>query len=174
MEMDTDSAYMALSAPLEKIIIPSKREEFYRDWKNWFPRHFCSLHEEDFIRVKTNGGEWVMRECCVQQKKFDRRTPGLFKVEFEGEGMVALNSKTYCCWGNEEQKLSSKGLSKQLNNFNSSVYKTVLFEQTKMSGTNKGFIIKDHNVYTYHQLRNELIYFYCKRKVLDDGSQLYL
>ncbi len=39
---------------------------------------------------------------------------GLFKVEFQGDGMVCLSSKTYCCEDKEEEKckFSSKGLSK--------------------------------------------------------------
>jgi hypothetical protein len=90
-------------------------------------------------------------------------------VEFEGDGMVALNSKTYCCWGEKESKVSSKGVSKKLNNFDANVYKKVLFEQTSVSGENRGFVIKQHEVYTYHQLRTGLSAFYCKRKVLEDG-----
>jgi hypothetical protein len=169
MEMDTDSAYMALSAPLEDIIIPSQREEFYRDWGNWFPKPYCHEHESDFVSAKLRGEEWIESACCTRQRKYDRRTPGLFKVEFEGEGMVALNSKTYCCWDNSTTKVSSKGLSKKLNKFTADTYKKVLFEQTTISGTNKGFVIKENNVYTYHQLRSGLSPFYCKRMVLEDG-----
>ena len=53
-----------------------------------------------------------MESRRVLSEDNDRRMPGRFKVEFVGVGMVDLNSKTYCCWSEEESKYRSKGLSK--------------------------------------------------------------
>ena len=39
-------------------------------------------------------------DCCLKVYQYDSRTPGLFKEEFRGDGIVALNSKTYFCWQN--------------------------------------------------------------------------
>ena len=47
---------------------------------------------------------------------YDEKTPGLFKTEWDGDGMVALNSETYYCRDSQGQdKLSSKGLQKEAN-----------------------------------------------------------
>lgn len=32
-----------------------------------------------------------------------------------------------------------------------------------------GFKLRNNSMYTYRQIRNGLTYFYCKRKVLNDG-----
>ena len=92
IEMDTDSAYMALSDNFENIIKPELKEDFNKDKHKWF------------LQIDTE-----------EPKKFDKRTPGLFKIEYEGDGMVALCSKTYYVWGNKN-KVSSKGL-QQIRNF---------------------------------------------------------
>ena len=89
IEMDTDSAYMGLTGDFENLIKPELKEEFEKDKYKWFPRTDTEEH-----------------------KKMDKRTPGLFKIEYEGDGMVALCSKTYCVWG-EENKISAKGVQHQ-------------------------------------------------------------
>ena len=52
-------------------------------------------------------------QCCEARWLYDEKTPGLFKTEWCGDGMVALCSKTYYCRDAEgHDKLSSKGLQK--------------------------------------------------------------
>ena len=69
-EMDMDSGYMAISGDnFEGLIKPDLREEFEKDKHNWFVTPL------------------------VPQGK---RTPGLFKVEFEGDKIISLCSKWYC------------------------------------------------------------------------------
>ena len=101
MEMDTDSAYMALYAPMHLVVRPGMRRGFYKNYGDWFPRPYCEQHREDFVKTQmAEGGDArVPGECCANQHKHDKGTLGLFKVEFEGTGMVALNLKTYHCWG---------------------------------------------------------------------------
>ena len=178
IEMDTDSAYMALTNSLEDLVKPEKRRDFYESYGDWFPRPYCDKHEEDFIATKlakyeSGGEDWKPSECCSAMKLYDRRTPGLFKEEFEGLGMIALNSKTYCCWKDDDNdtpdKLSSKGLSKITNSLRVSDYKKVLFDKTSVSGTNKGFVVKNNSMYTYSARRRALSYFYTKRRLHDDG-----
>ncbi|CAB4019980.1 Zinc finger and SCAN domain-containing 22 [Paramuricea clavata] len=71
-EMDTDSAYIAISGEsVEELVKPGLREAFENDKCNWFPRSDTTEHV-----------------------KYDRRKPGLFKVEWEGDGIVSLCSKT--------------------------------------------------------------------------------
>ena len=67
IQMDTDSNYMAISGDkLEDIIRPELRAEFEAAKKQWL--------------------SW---------NKWSERTPGLFKLESEGSGMIALCSKCY-------------------------------------------------------------------------------
>ena len=173
VEMDTDSAYMALSGFLHDVIRPELRRIFYETYGEWFPRPYCDLHRSDFIEVKLaeydGGPPWMSDACCLAVLRHDTRTPGLFKNEFEGDGIVALNSKTYICWGDGGDKYSSKGLSKTNNTFTRDCFKRVLFETVAKSGTNKGFVVKDNKMYTYSEIRSGLTYFYAKRKVLEDG-----
>ena len=173
--MDTDSAYMALSGPLESIIKPELRVSFFEEYGEWFPKPFCSNHKEDFIRCKTQeahgGPAWTPPTCCSRVEKFDRRTPGLFKVEFQGDGMIALNSKTYFCWSHDSDdhfKCSCKGLSKSTNSLRVDQYKRVLFESVTESGINKTFTLRDNKMYTCHTLRAGLTPAYVKRVVGDD------
>jgi hypothetical protein len=62
-EMHTDSAYLAISAEshIDNIIKPEMQDEYLQDKCDWFP------HTD-----------------TVKHAKYDKRTPGLFKVEWEG------------------------------------------------------------------------------------------
>ena len=91
-EMDTDSAYIAISGEsVEELVKPELREEFESEKSQWFPR--------------TNTPEI---------KAYDKRTPGLFKEEWSGEGIIGLCSKTYYCFGSSD-KFSCKGINKRNN-----------------------------------------------------------
>ena len=93
VEMDTDSAYMALAEKnFDELVKPELQEEYEKDKHNWFPR---TDTEENIA--------------------FDKRKPGLFKVEFEGDGIVALCSKSYFCWSDKKNKFSCKGVNKRTN-----------------------------------------------------------
>ena len=100
-EMDTDSAYIAISGDsVESLVKPELREEFQQDKCNWFPRTDTAEH-----------------------KAYDKRTPGLFKVEWEGEGIIGLCSKTYYCFGAKD-KFSCKGVNKKTNEINKETKQT--------------------------------------------------
>ena len=88
LEMDTDSSYLALAAEnLESLVKPELQEEFRGVKDSWLPR--TGVHAA-----------------------YDKRTLGLFKVEWEGDGFIGLNSKTYYCWGDTD-KVSCKGIQKK-------------------------------------------------------------
>lgn len=170
--MDTDSAYVALSGPLEKVIKSSLRREFWESYHLWFPRQYCNKHKTDFIEAKCQLENWSMNPCCKSIYKYDERTPGLFKSEFSGHGCISLNSKTYICWNtsdSSEDKCRSKGVSRKHNKLTIDNYRSVLESKVSVSGENRGFVNKDHRIFTYLQLRKALTYFYAKRKVLSDG-----
>ena len=109
------------------------------------------------------------RSALPTNIKHDTHTPGLFKVEFEGTGVVALNSKTYHCWGYAVEKTSIKGLSKRTNKFTKEIYKFVLEDQLSVEGTNRGFVLKNNTIFTYSQLRTRLTFLYAKKQALADG-----
>ena len=65
-EIDTDSVYIAIAGEsVESLVKPELRAEYQRDKCNWFPRTDTPEH-----------------------KAYDKRTPCLFKVEWEGQGIV--------------------------------------------------------------------------------------
>ena len=171
-EMDTDSLYLVLSTDtLEDAVRPRLRRRFFRHYHEWFPSESCDEHRPDFVRVKTNGEPWQPRgQCCLDRKAFDKRTPGLFKLEYKGDGIVALCSKTYCCFGDgAPNKTSAKGISKRLNNLVRERYLRVLETKKSGSGLNHGFRGDGKRMFTYHQERDALSYFYGKRQVAADG-----
>ena len=83
--MDTDSAYMSVAGKtLEDIIKPSKLTEYNNEL-------YGHCNDQNYDAEN----HFLPRECCQTHKKHDKRTPGLFKLEAEGQSMVALCSKTY-------------------------------------------------------------------------------
>ena len=171
--MDTDSAYFATSGEFESLVIPAKRQEFYNSYDQWFVAPFCSDHKNLFIQCKLQQKPWSMMKCCEQVFQFHRRTPGLFKQEFKGNGIIALNSKTYFCFGNEGDKQSTKGIQKQQNNLLKKDFLHVLKSKKTVFGTNRGIVRKNHKMLSYTQIRAGLNYFYAKRKVDKDGVTTY-
>ena len=101
----------------------------------------------------------------------------MFKLEWDGDGLIGLAAKTFFCFNYDDptkNKCSSKGLNKAIA-LSREHFLSVLKTKNSSSHANKGFIMKDKNMYTYEMERMGLTYFYCKRKVLNDGvSTTYL
>jgi hypothetical protein len=184
IEMDTDSAYMALTGDFNDLVKPEMKEEFLKDKNNWF-----------------------LRDDAPENKAFDLRVPGLFKPEFIGAGIVALSSKCYYVKGFDDvkykykvgervrvvednkirriteingeeiflnnnrnpylssqlakDKVSSKGIQESNNDLNFDLYKRVLFQEDKHLVKNKGFRILNEK-----QVSNEI--------VMKDGKEIYI
>jgi hypothetical protein len=163
VEMDTDSAYMALTDSFENLIKPSMRNVWEQEKHKWF-----------------------MRTDTKENKAFDKRKPGLFKPEFIGKGIVALSSKMYYVKGFEDKdKFSCKGVQKRHNSsvINFECYKNVVLGKIdKIDVVNKGMrIMNDHQVlkeqtdcqvgrkiYSYRMEKLGMTSRYDKRVVLDD------
>ena len=148
-EMDMDSAYMAISGDsFKRIIKPDLREEFERDKHNWF------------VTPLTPQG---------------KRTPGLFKVEFKGDKIISLCSKSYCTdkFSTDstpgQVKFSMKGVNKGQFKNPMSRYGHILYAKENFRACNSGIRAKDQSMVTYKQYKNALTYYYPKRKVLEDG-----
>jgi hypothetical protein len=171
VEMDTDSAYMALTGRFNDLIKPSMKDEFDRDKINWFPR----------TDTKENA-------------VFDKRKAGLFKIEFIGSGIIALNSKVYYVKGFDgKDKFSSKGVQKSNNSsvLSFKSYKEVLYSDKPLMVLNRGMRIlndrqiqeispekvkqestplkQNKNIYSYDVEKIGLTTIYNKRLVLSDN-----
>ncbi|XP_053391895.1 uncharacterized protein LOC128554634 [Mercenaria mercenaria] len=194
-EMDTDSAYMAISgSSIEEVIKPEMKEIYQRGLKG-----FCN-------ETKTEADaqhHWFPRTCCSKHAKFDKRTPALFKLEYQGDEMIGLCSKTYIVRKEQtvsassarvaayhllrrclklrkkpcpyrprrvnEFKFSSKGVSKRLLKAPMAKFSRVLKTGKAQGGLNRGFRVRNNAVFTYSQERRGFSYLYCKRKVMNDG-----
>ena len=167
--MDTDSAYFATSAPLEQMVKSDQKAAFYDEYDQWFVPPFCNEHKSVFIKCKIQGKIWKMNPCCKQAHDFHKRTPGLFKEEFVGTGIIALNAKTYHCYSKAESKTSTKGIMKNLNTYQKHQFMHTLQSQNPTFGTNRGIMRRQNKMVSYTQIRSGLSYFYAKRKVHSDG-----
>ena len=167
-EMDTDSAYIALAGEtIDDLVVD--REHYFRHRSEWLPAECCDEHENDYVTASISGRPCIATEsCCLARKMYDKRTPGLFKVEWRGDGFVGLCSKTCYCFGSTD-KYSTKGLSKRQNVIDKDTFLAVLLNRRSGSGVNRGFRVRDSSVMTYVQDRAALTYFHGKRKVLADG-----
>jgi hypothetical protein len=140
IQMDTDSLYFALSTiQLEQAVKPELRAEF-------------EAYKQDWLAWDT----------------WSNRTPGLFKLEFEGHRAIALCSKCYYVEGDKKSKHSNKGMSARHNALTWGRYKAAL-DGARDQAENRGFRMRDGQMQTYHQAKLGLSAYYDKRRVLPDG-----
>ena len=147
--MDTDSNYLGTTAEnVEDLIKPELKEQFEQEKHNWFVT------------------------LLVPQGK---RTPGLFKVEFKGDKMIGLCSKSYCTENFatdatlSQIKFSTKGVNKGQFKNPMPHYEHVLNTKENFRACNSGIRAKDQSMVTYKQYKNALTYHYPKWTVLEDG-----
>ena len=58
IEMDTDSAYIALAGQnLENLTKPELKKQFFEEWNNWLPAEACATHQKEFVDTKLAGHE---------------------------------------------------------------------------------------------------------------------
>lgn len=149
IQCDTDSLYIAFSdSNLENLIKRDMIDDYEKNVNKWLPR-----------------------KSPKEATLYDNRKPGLFKLEYEGHVVVALNSKMYSVYNRDEKhtKFSSKGVSKKHVKEPTEMYKSVLQTKETKVGSNTGFRIKDGSILTYTQNRSSFTYYYIKRRVLPDG-----
>ena len=128
-----------------------------------------SKNLDDLVRPEVKDDYFNFgKKAFLATDAYTNRTPGLFKEDWSGIGILALCSKTYYTWRDKASKLSSKGLSKKTNKFTQADYKAVLDTMQKGVGTNYGFKIGSEGIRLYKQEREGLAYLYGKRRVLAD------
>jgi hypothetical protein len=150
--MDTDSNYYAISGDcFDDLVIPELKEEYLLDRENWFPSN-----------------------ASPEAFKYSSRIGGLFKLEFEANFILALNSKSYIATGfpDEDGKIEIKTGQKGVNKWNQlqkGDYQKVLDTKEPHSVVNRGFMRKNGSIHTYALTKNALTYLYKKRRVEPDG-----
>ena len=89
-EMDTDSAYIALAGnSIDDLVSADRREHYFRHRSEWLPAECCDKHKDDSVQTRLARLLWTATEaCCVARKAYDKRTPGLFKIEWCGDGFI--------------------------------------------------------------------------------------
>ena len=138
--MDTDSAYLAISGDsLDDIVKPELKEAFQQN------KHL-----------------WLGKDDTPENELYDKRTPGLFKLEYEGDGIIALASKMYYCFGDTD-KFSSKGIKKKQNEITKQKYLDALKGNSSQEFINKGFRVRNNEMNTYTLTKNGLKLFNDKR-----------
>ena len=171
-EMDTDSLYFALSSKkLDDMVIKSKRAEYFEERHKWLPSESCDFdhHREMYIKARTFNLPFLPQPCCKERLLYDKRTPGLFKIEWEGDELTSLNSKCYIGTGDFGPKQSCKGVIQSQNELSTDKYENVLNAKTELYVSNTGFKVNNHTMVTYSQRKKGLTYTYIKRKTLSDG-----
>ena len=169
LEMDTDSLNFALAEKeLEYCIRPEIRAEWQRLQSNVSVENFTAHALANFFP----------RTCCVKHEQHNKRETGLFEEEFRCTEMLCLCSRIYCCYGVTSNKLkfSSKGLNKRVLKQSGDgpleKYRTVLNEKVNVTSNSRGFRTNNLSVATYEQVKKSLSYFYPKRRVETDGTQI--
>ena len=90
-EMGTDSAYIVLAGEsIDGLVRADRRAHYFRNRSQWLQEEFCDeYHQDDHVRARIAGRPWTTTEsCCFARKAFDKRTTGLLKVEWCGDGFV--------------------------------------------------------------------------------------
>ena len=166
MACDTDSLYIALARDsIDDCVQPDLKETWDIEKHKFFSTRDLTLREFDG-QVITNA-------------QFDKRTPGLYKPEFEGLGMLCLNSKVNHIYSGHDHKTpcdekdchktACKGIQKKRNKLTREHFESVLKSQQPVFFENAGFIRHGTSTSTYTQVKKGLSYFYPKRIVLADG-----
>ena len=83
--------------------------------------------------------------------------------------MMALSSKTYFLQQGDGFKMSCKGVNKRAVTDPATLFRKALFDREMGSATNLGFRARNNTVYSYRQEKVGFGYFYCKRKLAEDG-----
>ena len=161
MEMDTDSLYIAFAKEnIDDCVKPELRSRWLKEKSEWF------VSEDTTTKVDFDGTD-------VSIAQWDKRTPGKFKPEFEGLGMICLNSKVYHIWNEKESKTSCKGTQKKRNDLLVEHFREVLDTTESKMIENAGFITQNSEcgpiIKTYRQEKRGISYFYAKRLVMEDG-----
>jgi len=125
---------------------------------------------KDIVRPELKQEFKAEKNQWLAWDKWSSRTPGLFKLEFEGSRMIVLCSKCYYVdeGEGEKKKFIMKGMLKKQNELMWQRFKEAL-EGSKDMATNRGFRMRDGQMVTYEQQKLGLGEYYDKQWVLPYG-----
>ena len=148
IQMDTDSMYMSVTKKSEeKMLKPGMKERWLAEKHLWEPD------------IST-----------PEKARFNRRVPGLFKIEKEGQKMIALCAKSYII----DTKAAHKGVQKRNTDLiHLNKYKECLFGSVELNAENRGFRVFDNEMTTYSVVKTGLTPIYDKRLVAADGVSTF-
>lgn len=158
---------------------PSMLDFYYDFLERYFDRRDFELIQMDtdssYMGISAERLEDIVRpelraEFEAKKNKWSGRTPGLFKLESEGSGIIALCSKCYYTdeQESEQTKYRTKGMSKRHNNITWQRVKAALGGSTDRA-ENRGIRMINGWMVTYEQQKLGLSAYYDKRWVLPDG-----
>lgn len=154
------TSYLKWTQTHRETIDDCVKPELKEQWTQEKHKCFSSNSTEP---VMFDGGEITMQQ-------YDKRTPGKYKAEFVGDGMISLNRKVYHCWGADNSKTSCKGVQQKRNPLSKEDFLEKLNNpRSRHVVQNSGFIRHEDEIRTYTQDKKGLEYFYGKRIVKADG-----
>ena len=146
VECDTDSLYIAFA---RKTIDECVKPELLEEWKTEKWKMFSSQNEDKKVNFYFDEQIFEMTE-----KEYDKRTPGKYKEEFSGTGMICLNSKVYHIWNDEKSKTSCKGIQKKRNELLTKDFNNILKKPiTKTYCRKCGFFFGQSNISYIHTIK---------------------
>lgn len=174
MYSDTDSMWIAFSKAnpfgLPKSLAPKREDENYPPTESLIRKSMQEKYEQE-------------KHQYLVFNKYDERTPGLFKVEYEASELVCLSAKSYYATPAQEKdgvKKGAKGIQKR-NALTLQIYKDALNPPENYvphTALNKGFRFvtgknKDLGLQLYEQRKVGVTATYTKRGLLENGINTY-
>ena len=175
---DTDSLGCELGFPtLDLCISKNKRREYFSNVRHkWFPREWCDKCFNQYLECKISGGEWDYKACidCHEIYKREFFTPGIFKVEQNGDRFVALSPKMYVLEDTRtgEIKSGTKGVSQRCNNLNYDILHSQLMGKKDLSTSTNNYQFsrnKIGGVCTSKMEKFSVSKLYWKRRTMGDN-----
>ena len=138
------------------------RLEYFCERHLRLPSEHCDRCIEDYVTTKVAERDWQLKPCCTERLGFDKHTPGLFKLEFQGDKILSLCSKSYICVDEGQCKMAHKGVNGRQNDLQFKHYESVLAASTQITTTNRGIRVWAKTVTTYVQTKVGLTCNYIK------------
>ncbi len=123
--------------------------------------------KEEYEKDKNN---WLPRIDTKENIAYDKRTPGLFKIEKADLGIIALTCKSYNMKRSKTSKAKGGQRIRNENNLSWDKYLECLNKEIVINGSNMGFRRdKGSPMKTYINPKILLTPIYTKRVIMEDG-----
>ncbi len=165
LSTDTDSLYVGLGS---KNLIENVKPELRQLFTDQMEGHHDTPDDQLILGQNVS---YLGRTCCEDHRKKDSLTPGFWKLEWSGEGLVALSSKTLCGKGahGQDSKVTCKGLQKRRLSNAYEKYLKVLKSSRADGCRNVGFRRYGTRMFTSSVFKFGLKNQYWKRVIQSDG-----